>query len=130
MSSFDIRHLLHRLILAVQLPTNGRSILHLGDVDIPRPCGGRILSGPRDIDIPELCNLLGTCCICKWPLDECRGVYGHTEDSKSVLEICVPLHRLPGMVMHCYQKSNFLSESSLIRLVLVIGLCLPRYDGQ
>lgn len=109
-SSFDIHPLLHRLILAVQFPANDRSILHLGDVDIPRSCGGRILSGPRDIDIPELCNLLGACRICKWPLDECRRVYGHAEDSQSVLEICVPLHRLPGMLMYYYQKFIFLSE--------------------
>ncbi|KGO77544.1 hypothetical protein PITC_059840 [Penicillium italicum] len=31
MSSFNIYPLLHRLILALQFPTNSRSILHLGD---------------------------------------------------------------------------------------------------
>lgn len=35
MSSFDIHPLLDRLILALQFPTNSRSIFHLGDVDIP-----------------------------------------------------------------------------------------------
>lgn len=34
-SSFDISALLYRLILAIQFPTNSRSLLHLGDVDIP-----------------------------------------------------------------------------------------------
>lgn len=34
-SSFDICPLLDCLILALQFPTNGRSLLHLGYVDIP-----------------------------------------------------------------------------------------------
>ncbi|KAJ5795970.1 uncharacterized protein N7518_004510 [Penicillium psychrosexuale] len=38
---------------------------------------------------------------------ECRRVYGHAE--VSVLEICVLLHRLPGILMHFFQKLILLS---------------------
>jgi len=44
------------LVLALQLSSQRRGLLHLGDVGFPRPRGGRVTSCAGNSDIPQFCD--------------------------------------------------------------------------
>ena len=68
----------------------------MGDVGFPRPGGRRITGGFNDRDFPELRDCFGAGGLCQWTLDECGRISRDPDDPQSVLEVCVPLHRLSG----------------------------------
>lgn len=90
--SHNLHPLLRRRLLALQFPTHSLGIFHLGNVALPRPSCRRIPRRPRLLDLPELRHLSCTGGVFEWVVDVCRWVYGFTDDSESVLEICFSLY--------------------------------------
>jgi hypothetical protein len=53
----------------------------------------------RDADLSRLRRQPCYNSIREWVVDVCRWIYGNSQDPQCLLEICVPLHRLPGRVI-------------------------------
>jgi hypothetical protein len=47
-------------------------------------------------DLSRLCRQPCSNSIREWVVDVCRWIYGNSQNPQCLLEICVPLHRLPG----------------------------------
>lgn len=94
LKSFNITTLLDNNVLALQLPSRGYRLLHMGNVALPRPLGGRIPCGASFLSIPQLCCRSCTYCVCKRPLDERWWLLGVPNHPQPLLALCFPLHRL------------------------------------
>jgi len=92
-------------VFVIKLSSNSRWILDLGTLVIPGSFGSRIPSCSGGEHLPSICGVISDCRFCKWTMDECEWFHGSTKYAQRLLEICIPLHRLPS-------------------------ICLQRYDGQ
>lgn len=96
-NSHNLHPLLNRSLLALQLPPHGTRLLHLGNVALPRPPRRRIPRRARNLPPPQLRPLPRHRGLRQRPLDERRRVPNAAHPPQPVLEIRVPLHRLPGV---------------------------------